>query len=156
MAEVTSRSPVPDPPLAMLVSAVFDALVHELHRRLPQAGFPDIRPAHCTGVFRVIDPDGTRPGELARRAGITAQGMAEAVGYLESRGYVKRIPDPHDRRGRIVTLTERGHRAATAAVDAFAAIEATWRERLGERRMVQFRRMLAELATDETPNTPNG
>lgn len=134
----------------MLVSALFDALVKGLHRRLPEVGFSDIRPTHCTGVFRVIDPDGTRPGELARRAGITAQGMAEAVGYLESRGYVKRIPDPHDRRGRIVMLTDRGRLAAAAATDAFAAIEARWRTHIGEQRMTQLRRILADLASLET------
>lgn len=129
----------------MLISGVFDALVEGLHQRLPEAGFPDIRPAHCTGVFRVIDPDGTRPGELARRAGITPQGMAEAVGYLESRGYVERVPSPDDRRGRIVRLTDRGRQAADAAADAFAAIEAGWRTQLGERRMAQLHHMLAEL-----------
>lgn len=143
-------SPRPDPPLAMLVSAVFDAFVQGLHRRLPQAGFPDIRPAHCTGVFRVIDPEGTRPGELARRAGITAQGMAEAVGYLESRGYLERIPDPNDRRGRIVTLTESGRLAAAAAAEAFADIETSWRDHLGEDRMSQLRHMLADLTMLET------
>jgi DNA-binding MarR family transcriptional regulator len=135
-----------DQSLAMLVSAVFDSFVQGLHRRLPEAGFPDIRPAHCTGVFRVIDPKGTRPGELARRAGMTPQGMAELVRYLETRGYVERIPDPHDRRGRIVRLTQRGKQAAAAATDAFAAIETTWQEHLGTKRMAQLRHMLADLA----------
>jgi DNA-binding MarR family transcriptional regulator len=143
--EQASPAVTADLPLAMLVSAVFDAFVEGLHRRLPEAGFPDIRPAHCTGVFRVIDPKGTRPGELARRAGITPQGMAELVRYLESRGYVERLPDPHDRRGRIVRLTRRGTQAAAAAADAFTAIEAAWRKRLGAKSMNQLRHMLAEL-----------
>lgn len=146
MSEASSSGGESGPPLAMLVSAVFDALVHGLHRRLPEAGFPDIRPSHCTGVFRVIDPEGTRPSELARRAGITPQGMAEAVGYLESRGYVERISDPADRRVRIVRLTDRGQQAAAAAAAAFADIEAGWQDQLGENRMVELRQMLAELA----------
>ena len=58
-------------PLVMLVSAAFDASVRALHARLPALGFPDIRPVHCTNVFRVIDPEGTKPGELARRAGVS-------------------------------------------------------------------------------------
>jgi hypothetical protein len=72
--------------LAPLVSALIDAFIHGLHQRLPAAGFSDIRPAQCTGVFRVIDPHGTRPTELARRTGVTPQAMAEFVSYLEQRG----------------------------------------------------------------------
>lgn len=133
-------------PLAMLVSAAFDSLVESLHQALPAAGFPDIRPAHCTGVFRVIDAEGTRPTELARRAGVTPQAMAEFVRYLENRGYVTRVADPTDGRGRIVTLTPRGREASAAAGQAFAAIEARWELQLGKRRMEQLRKMLAELA----------
>jgi DNA-binding MarR family transcriptional regulator len=131
--------------LAPLVSALIDAFIHGLHQRLPAAGFNDIRPAHCTGLFRVIDPQGTRPTELARRAGVTPQAMAEFVSYLEERGYLQRLPDPADGRGRIVKLTPRGRKAAEAASRAFAEIEAGWTGQLGEKRMQQLKAMLAEL-----------
>jgi DNA-binding MarR family transcriptional regulator len=131
------------------VSSLFDAFVEGLHQRLPAAGFHDIRPAHCTGVFRVIDPEGTRPTELARRAGVTPQAMAEFVRYLELHGYLTRAPDPTDGRGRIVRLTPSGRAAAAAAGEAFAAIEASWTDKLGEKRMAQLRRMLGELAALE-------
>jgi DNA-binding MarR family transcriptional regulator len=136
----------------MLISDVFDELVAGLHRQLPEAGFPDIRPAHCTAVFRVIDPDGTRAGELARRAGITPQGMAEFVSYLQARGYVERVHDPNDRRVRIVKLTDRGRAAADAASAAFAAIEANWTERLGTTQMAQLRQLLTDLAIPSEPD----
>jgi DNA-binding MarR family transcriptional regulator len=129
----------------MLVSGVFDSLVHGLHERLPAAGFADIRPTHCTSVFRVIDSEGTRPTELARRAAMTPQAMAELVRYLEEHGYVHRVPDPHDGRGRIVKLTERGVEAAAAAGQAFADIESAWEHALGDRRMTELRAMLGEL-----------
>jgi DNA-binding MarR family transcriptional regulator len=131
--------------LAPLVSALIDAFIDGLHQRLPAAGFSDIRPAHCTGVFRVIDAQGTRPTELARRAGVTPQAMAEFVSYLEERGYLQRVPDPADGRGRIVKLTPRGRKAAEAAFQAFAEIEAGWTSNLGEKRMLQLKSMLAEL-----------
>jgi len=134
-------------PLAMLLSDVFDSLVIAMHEALPSAGFDDIRPAHSVGVFRVIDPAGTRPGELARRAGVTPQAMAEFVRYLEQRGYVKRVSDPSDGRARIVQLTPRGKKASAAARAAFAAIEARWESQLGARRLGQLREMLDELAT---------
>jgi DNA-binding MarR family transcriptional regulator len=138
------------PPLAMQVSAVFDALVQALHTALPAAGFPDIRPAHSINLFRVIDADGTRPTELARRAGVTPQAMAEFVRYLEHRGYVERVADPSDGRGRIVRLTARGQDASAVAARVFTDLERIWEEQLGERRMTQLRAMLSELAGDST------
>jgi DNA-binding MarR family transcriptional regulator len=75
--------------------------------------------------------------------------MAEFVGYLEGHGYLIRLPDPNDGRGRIVKLTPRGRRAADAAFEAFAEIEADWTKRLGERRMKQLIAMLTELVDIE-------
>jgi len=131
----------------MNISAVFDSLVEALHTALPTAGFPDIRPAHSINLFRVIDAGGTRPTELARRAGVTPQAMAEIIRYLEGHGYAKRVPDPSDGRARIVTLTPRGHQAAAVAGRVFTGLEAKWEQVLGESRMAQLRAMLAELAS---------
>lgn len=131
----------------MNISVLFDALVNALHTALPAAGFPDIRPAHSINLFRVIDADGTRPGELARRAGVTPQAMAEIVRYLESRGYAERIPDPADGRARIVRLTPRGRQASAVAARVFTGLEAKWERHLGQAPMALLRDMLAELAT---------
>jgi DNA-binding MarR family transcriptional regulator len=140
------RSPAV-PPVAMNISAVFDTLVEALHTALPAAGFPDIRPAHSINLFRVIDAGGTRPTELARRAGVTPQAMAEIIRYLEGHGYAERVPDPTDGRARIVKLTPRGHEASAVAGQVFTGLEAKWEETLGEHRMTQLRTMLAELAS---------
>ncbi|MDQ2814627.1 MAG: MarR family winged helix-turn-helix transcriptional regulator [Actinomycetota bacterium] len=145
----TERSPVV-PPLAMNISAVFDSLVGALHTALPAAGFPDIRPAHSINLFRVIDAGGTRPSELARRAGVTPQAMAEIIRYLGGHGYAERVPDPSDGRARIIRLTPRGHEAAAVAGQVFAGLETTWEQTLGQARMIQLRAMLAELASLRT------
>jgi DNA-binding MarR family transcriptional regulator len=140
----------------MNISAVFDSLVEALHSALPAAGFPDIRPAHSINLFRVIDAGGTRPSELARRAGVTPQAMAEIIRYLEGHGYAERVPDPSDGRARIVTLTPRGHQAAAVAGRVFTGLEATWEQALGESRMAQLRTMLAELASLGSGPVPFG
>jgi DNA-binding MarR family transcriptional regulator len=140
------RRPGAAPPLAIHISVLFDALVDALHTALPAAGFPDIRPAHSINLFRVIDSDGTRPGELARRAGVTPQAMAEIVRYLEGHGYAERIPDPADGRARIVRLTPRGRQASAVAARVFTDLEGRWEQHLGSRPMAQLRHMLAELA----------
>ena len=140
-----SSPPAETASLAMQISTIFDSLVEALHHALPAAGYPDIRPTHSVNLFRVIDSDGTRPSELARRAGVTAPAMAEIVRYLESGGYVERVADPTDGRARIVRLTDRGLDACAVAERVFADVEQGWERKLGERRMVQFRQMLAEL-----------
>jgi len=129
----------------MLFSDVFDALVAEMHEGLPSQGFDDIRPSHSVGVLRTIDPDGTRPGELARRAGVTPQAMAEFVRYLEGRGYVERVPDPDDGRARLVRLTPKGRKAAEAAHVVFDGIEERWKRTLGAQRYKQLKEMLTDL-----------
>lgn len=138
-------SSTPDRSAVMLFSDVFDALVAELHEALPAAGFEDIRPSHSVGVFRTVDPEGTRPGELARRAGVTPQAMAEFVRYLEQHGYVERVPDPTDGRARLVRLTPLGREAAAAAHVAFDGVESRWKRALGAKRYAQLKEMLAEL-----------
>jgi DNA-binding MarR family transcriptional regulator len=149
MSSTVGRPPAV-PPLAMNISALFDALVEALQRALPAAGFADIRPAHSINLFRVIDAEGTRPTELARRAGVTPQAMAEIVRYLEGRGYAERLPDPGDGRARIVRLTPRGREAAAVAGRVFTDLETKWEEHLGGRQMAQLRTMLGELASLET------
>jgi DNA-binding MarR family transcriptional regulator len=74
---------------------------------LAEAGHTAIRPAH-TAVFEYLDGDGTTVSTLAERARMTKQAMAELVVGLERLGYVTRIPDPTDRRAKLVALTDRG------------------------------------------------
>lgn len=48
------------------------------------------------------------PAELAERAGVTRATMTGLIDTLEKDGYVKRIPDPSDRRMMSVQLTPKG------------------------------------------------
>lgn len=50
-----------------------------------------------------------RAGELASSAGVTAPSITAAVSSLERQGWVRRDPDPHDRRATLVCLTKQGH-----------------------------------------------
>jgi DNA-binding MarR family transcriptional regulator len=61
--------------------------------------------------------------ELARNAFVTDQSAADMVGVLEDRGLILRLPDPADRRRRVLRLTGAGQalldqvRADVAAVE---------------------------------------
>jgi len=79
---------------------------------------------------------------------MTKQSMAELVSHLEGRGYVERIPDPTDRRARLVRATALGRELFPIALAAVAETEARWAERLGKGGMAQLRRLLEELNRD--------
>jgi DNA-binding MarR family transcriptional regulator len=130
--------------LALLLREPFLAMTGHLHRRLAEAGHTEVRPAHGA-VFQFLDDAGTRVSALAERAQMTKQSMAELVSHLEARGYVERVPDPSDRRARLVRATRLGRELFPIALAAIAETEARWAEQLGARGMAQLRRLLEEL-----------
>ena len=91
----------------------------ELIGRLAEGGHTEVRLPHGN-VFQYLDDEGTRVGVLAERAHMTKQAMAQLVAHLEEHGYVERIPDPADRRAKLVRTTARG-RDVFAIVRAFVA-----------------------------------
>src|SRR5438034_9226204 len=98
------ESPIP---LAGLLETAMEAVLTEFRRDLAASGYADIRPTHGC-VFRFVRDDGMRLTELASLAGMTKQSVGELVDDLVELGYVERIPDPADRRAKLICLTERG------------------------------------------------
>jgi DNA-binding MarR family transcriptional regulator len=134
----------PSAPLPWLLTELKQAAIDELHRRLAEQGYPEIRDGHGC-VFRFIESEGSRLTDLAERSGYTKQAVGEVVVDLEGLGYVERMPDPVDGRAKIIRLTERGREAFAAATTIFADIERDWAERVGEERMATVREVLEEL-----------
>jgi DNA-binding MarR family transcriptional regulator len=130
--------------LAILLREPFRAGTEVLHRRFAERGHPEIRPPHGN-VMQFLDDAGTRVSVLAERAQITKQSMAELVAHLERLGYVERVPDPSDRRAKLVRATPRGKQLYAIARDVVAEIEADWTKRLGRIKMRQLRELLQEL-----------
>jgi DNA-binding MarR family transcriptional regulator len=52
----------------------------------------------------VVESGTTSAGELARRVGLTSGAMTRMIDRLESSGYLRRVPDPTDRRRVLVEL----------------------------------------------------
>jgi DNA-binding MarR family transcriptional regulator len=102
-------------------------------------------------VFQRIGPQGSRPGELAEAAQLTKQTLSSILDQLESAGYVARVPDPSDGRGRLVTITPAGRELVELSLPVVRAIEAAWTEHLGPTRTRQLRETLTELRTITDP-----
>ncbi|SFF49456.1 DNA-binding transcriptional regulator, MarR family [Actinacidiphila alni] len=63
------------------------------------------------------------PRQLATTMMLTTGGMTGRLDKLERAGLLERAPDPHDRRGLRVTLTERGLTVIDQAVGAGLALQ---------------------------------
>jgi DNA-binding MarR family transcriptional regulator len=130
--------------LGLLLREPFRIGSEELHRRIAERGHPEIRAPHGD-VFGFLDDGGTQVSELARRAQITKQSMAELVAHLERHGYVERVPDPGDRRAKLVRATARGRELYASAREVIAEIEREWTALLGVRNMRRLRELLQQL-----------
>lgn len=128
--------------LLHIATRAFDA---ELTARLRARGYTDIRRSHGA-VFANIDDSGTRPSDLAQRAGMTHPSMTELIADLEAKGYVARQPDEGDGRSRVVVLTRHGLRHRREARRIIAEMEREYGERLGRRQMECLRQALLRLA----------
>ncbi len=129
-----------------------EAMLAEFRDDLAKSEFGDVRPTHGC-VFRFVKgEDGMRLTRLADLANITKQSAGEIVDDLVDLGYVKRIPDPDDRRAKLICLTERGEEAQRFGFGIFAEVERRWMERYGRERIDRLREVLEEIALREAPD----
>jgi DNA-binding MarR family transcriptional regulator len=156
LTNLTSRQvpvyPVEQHPPADQLLGLLLRLVHQhwalaVDSALRDAGFGDIRAPHAS-VFPFVPADGISVSELAKRAHVRKQTMAQAVEELEQMGYVERRPDPRDRRARLVLLTPRGKAVPPVAIAAGRQVEARWSELIGEPKLESLRRSLQGLLTE--------
>ncbi|MEU5579353.1 MarR family transcriptional regulator [Streptomyces huasconensis] len=128
----------------VLMFIPYRALEDRVFAALAAAGFDDFTPAQAR-VMQRIGPQGTRLTELAAQAQITKQTVGFLVDQLEKAGYVRRVPDPTDKRARLVCGAEKAWAAKRVADAVVAEVEREWEAHLGKRRMKQLREALTLL-----------
>lgn len=130
--------------LGILLREPYRVANERLHRRFAERGHPEVRTPHGN-VFPYLDDGGTRVSVLAERAQITKQSMAELVAHLEHHGYVERVPDPEDRRAKLVRSTSEGEELYAIAREFVAEVDEEWTRMLGKGKMRQLKELLGEL-----------
>ncbi|MGH3385013.1 MAG: MarR family winged helix-turn-helix transcriptional regulator [Nocardioidaceae bacterium] len=100
-----------------------------------------------TALRRAGDPYQLSPGRLLRETLVTSGTMTNRVDRLAARGLVRRLPDPHDRRGVIVELTAEGRAQVDAALNALLEHERSLLAGLGERDQRRLATLLRVLVT---------
>ena len=130
--------------LGLLLFIPYRALENRVFAALAAAGFDDITTAQAR-VFQRIGPNGTRLSELADAAQVTKQAAGFHVDQLERAGYVERVPDPSDRRARLIRITPRGAQTIPISAQVIADIDAEWTEHVGQENLNHLRQTLAAL-----------
>jgi DNA-binding MarR family transcriptional regulator len=126
------------PPLARLLFEGFRWFEAALLHRLAEAGYPGLGVSH-SAIFAVLDRDGTRPAEIARRLGVTRQSAHQAVHELAAMGLLELIDDPDDRRASVARLTAAGGRHVKVARRIFRDLESELENRIGSRKVAALR-----------------
>lgn len=146
MATVRAAELDADPDLGVATVRLMRRTQRRLLAGLAQEGFADIRALHGA-VLAFLDSDGARATELSRLSGQRKQVIGPLIDELEEMGYVRRAPDPRDRRAKLVLPTDRGLAEIAAADRILADIEREYRSLVGAREYRIFRQVLQELAT---------
>ena len=112
-----------------LLSAVywFD---EALQAALKEAGISNVTRAQSMLIANISAGE-SRATRIARNLGVTRQAISLMIAELEVRGIVEVVPDPDDRRARIVRFSEQSTGVRRAAGAILNHLEVTLVERLG-------------------------
>jgi DNA-binding MarR family transcriptional regulator len=91
------------------------------------------------------EPYALSPGQLGTETLVTSGTMTNRIDRLEQRGLVQRQPDPSDRRGVRVVLTDSGRRTVDDALSDLLAREHALLEALPADRQAELADLLREL-----------
>ncbi len=92
-------------------------------------------PRRYLPVLRALDLEGSRIGDIARRAGLAKQTIGPLVRGLAERSIVVIEPDPNDGRAKLVRFTEAGLQEVGLGLDAIREVVDRYTAVLGEQFM---------------------
>lgn len=97
-------------------------------------------------VVRYLGPKGLPQSKLVLRMRLTKQAVQQLLDELVVDGIVERKPDPNDKRGKLIVLTQKGLRALYDANKIKKRIERDYEKLIGSKRLSILMETLDELA----------
>lgn len=116
--------------LALLLLAGFRTMADHGAAELAELGFEDVRPVHDFALHAILS-GADSASDLGRAMSITKQAAAKTIALLEERGYLRREPDPADKRRMRLRVTERGLSLLENGEAVFDTIRLRWEEQVG-------------------------
>lgn len=108
--------------------------------------------ASCRLLGQIYRNPGRRPAELAHNLELSAVVVLRLIEQLERRGLIVRVPDPNDRRAKLVHLTP----AADPLIEGlFAAADRTWEHvmaAVSPNDVIELQRILEQLRQSLSPS----
>ncbi|MZF84000.1 MarR family transcriptional regulator [Streptomyces sp. SID5643] len=140
------------PDLDTTAMEVFGRINRLSHAIGEQVGRAYVKFGISRGEFDVLatlrrsgEPYTLSPRQLSATLMLTTGGMTGRLDKLERAGLLRRSPDPHDRRGLQVTLTDEGLAVVDEAVGAGLAVQTEALSALGAERAGQLAGLLRDL-----------
>ncbi len=129
--------------VATLMFIAYRTMDERVIRAMREAGF-NLTVAQARIAQRIAE-DGSRLTDLAEQAQVTKQTASLLVAALEQEGLVERVPDPADKRARLIRFTPKGRTAADRAREVEMSVEQKWNEHLGPELATALRQALTDL-----------
>ena len=106
------------------ISGLSRRLQRSMNETLAEFGLDTAEYKVLGSLSQAGEPHRSTPGRLARRMELSSGAMTNRLDRMEEAGLVRRLPDPDDRRGVLVELTEQGRETYRDAVGVQAKKEA--------------------------------
>jgi DNA-binding MarR family transcriptional regulator len=124
--------------------------INSLQRRFRQAHEETLREWDLAwGEWKVLGSlrygESSSPGELCEALELSSGAMTNRLDRLEEAGLVRRVPDPDDRRGVKIELTDAGERVWIESTSAQAQKEILVASTLTKREQAQLNSLLRKL-----------
>jgi len=140
-------------PFIALADKCARALRNDMVTNGHNLGYTDITSAH-NAIFATLPSEGARAADMALRAGITRQSMGELVRDMTRMGVLETIPDPDDRRAKIVRFSDYGRTVAGAGKKRIMELEEIFRAEFGDEDWETTRKVLARVRGMLEPDGP--
>jgi DNA-binding MarR family transcriptional regulator len=131
-------------PLISLVDRANRAMAADMIDNAVARGYTWAKPAH-NAVFATLYGEGGRAADMAARSGITRQSMGEVIRDLVAMGILEMVPDPADRRAKLVRYTAKGLEAADGGFEHIRDLEERIVDEVGAEEYEITRRVLARV-----------
>ena len=109
-----------------LVLMQLNALVRFIDLKMLEAirlaGYNDLPNSH-RAVLSHIRADGSRATDIAQKEGLSKQSISDIIYVLVKAKYLKRVPDPQDKRAYRLVLAERGQTMIMQAMEQLVDVE---------------------------------
>lgn len=137
----------------------FSFLIHDiarLQRREFDRKFADgdisVTPGEARALVHAARAGEVRQVVLAEALGLEAMTLSAYLDRLEKQGLIERIPDPTDRRAKLVRLTDAAYDVLRGIAEKGAEVRAVARDKINDRDWEKLMKLLRQIRSNLHPD----